>query len=103
MVIDNAPNSPQQIASHPLFTAATRILKSAGSQEVYVFGSAAHGDIDQANDIDLAISGLPPELFFKVMGQVQMAVSKQIDLIDLDEDNAFTRYLKEENELVRIG
>jgi hypothetical protein len=37
------------------------------------------------------------------MGRVQMALPKQIDLIDLDEDNAFTRYLKEENELVRIG
>jgi hypothetical protein len=37
------------------------------------------------------------------MGKVQMALSKQIDLVDLDEDNPFTRYLKDENELVRIG
>jgi predicted nucleotidyltransferase len=88
---------------NPLLETAVRILKSAGSLEVYVFGSAAHGDIGLANDIDIAVTGLAPERFFKVMGQMQMAIYKQIDLIDLDEDNAFTRYLKDENELVRIG
>jgi|GEM_PF-819007 predicted nucleotidyltransferase len=103
MAIDNSFERAGEIAVNPIFDIVTRILKSAGSKEVYVFGSAAHGDIERANDIDIAISGLPPRLFFKVMGQIQMALSKQIDLIDLDEDNAFTRYLKEENELVRIG
>jgi hypothetical protein len=37
------------------------------------------------------------------MGNVQMALPRQIDLVDLDEDNSFTRYLKDEHELVRIG
>jgi len=90
-------------ADHPMFTLAARILKAAGSREVYVFGSAAKGDVDSANDIDFAISGLPPERFFTTMGRVQMALPRQIDLVDLDEDNSFTRYLKDENELVRIG
>jgi hypothetical protein len=56
----------------------------------------------QARDIDFAVTGLPPERFFKTMAKVQMALPKQIDLVDLDEDNSFTRYLKDENELVRI-
>ena len=90
-------------AGHPLFVLAARILKAAGSREVYIFGSAAKGDVEKANDIDFAISGLPPELFFTTMGRVQMALPRQIDLIDLDEDNSFTRYLKDEHELVRIG
>jgi predicted nucleotidyltransferase len=93
-------------AGHPLFVLAARILKAAGSREAYevcVFGSAAKGDVEKANDIDFAISGLPPELFFTTMGRVQMALPRQIDLIDLDEDNSFTRYLKDEHELVRIG
>jgi predicted nucleotidyltransferase len=47
-------------ADNPLFVLAARILKTAGSREVYVFGSAAKGDVDTANDIDLAVSGLPP-------------------------------------------
>jgi predicted nucleotidyltransferase len=91
------------LSGQPFFDTAARILKAAGSREVYVFGSAAHGDFSQANDIDFAIAGLPPERFFKAMGKVQMALTRQIDLVDLDEDNPFTRYLKEENELVRIG
>jgi predicted nucleotidyltransferase len=93
-------------AKHPLFALAARILKAAGSREaneVCVFGSAAKGDVEKANDIDFAISGLPPERFFKTMGNVQMALPRQIDLVDLDEDNSFTRYLKDEHELVRIG
>jgi predicted nucleotidyltransferase len=90
-------------AEHPLFALAARILKAAGSREVYVFGSAAKGDVEKANDIDFAISGLPPECFFTAMGRVQMALPRQIDLVDLDEDNSFTRYLKDEHELVRIG
>lgn len=103
MAIDNSSERAREIAVNPIFDIVTRILKSAGSKEVYVFGSAAHGDIERANDIDIAIRGLPPELFFKVMGKIQMALSKQVDLVDLDENNAFTRYLEEENELVRIG
>jgi len=90
-------------ADNPLFVLAARILKTAGSREVYVFGSAAKGDVEKANDIDFAISGLPPERFFTAMGRVQMALPRQIDLVDLDEDNSFTRYLKDEHELVRIG
>jgi predicted nucleotidyltransferase len=103
LVIKNTPERDKEIADSPIFGMISRILKSAGSKEVYIFGSAAHGDIERANDIDIAIRGLPPELFFKVMGKIQMALSKQVDLVDLDEDNAFTRYLEEENELVRIG
>jgi predicted nucleotidyltransferase len=93
----------RKIANNPVFGTITQILKSSGSTEVYVFGSAARGNVAKANDIDIAISGLAPELFFKVMGKIQMALSKPVDLVDLDEDNAFTRYLKEEHELVRIG
>ncbi|MGA2507474.1 MAG: nucleotidyltransferase domain-containing protein [Chitinispirillaceae bacterium] len=103
---DHKKRSGGDPAAHPLFVLAARILKTAGSREAYevcVFGSAAKGDVDTANDIDFAISGLPPERFFTTMGRVQMALPRQIDLVDLDEDNSFTRYLKDEHELVRIG
>lgn len=96
-------NSESTTSGQAMFDIAVRILKSAGSREVYVFGSAADGDVSKAHDIDFAIAGLPPERFFKTMGKVQMALSKQIDLVDLDEDNSFTRHLRTENELVRIG
>ena len=81
---------------------AAQALKAAGAREVYLFGSAANGSLREGSDIDLAVTGLPPEVFFEAMGMVGDILRCPLDLIDLDEDNPFTRYLKEEEELVRI-
>ena len=82
---------------------AARILREAGAEEVYVFGSAAHGIERPGSDIDMAVKGLPPEIFFQTMGEVVMAISRCFDLIDLDERNLFTEYLENEGELVRVA
>jgi predicted nucleotidyltransferase len=82
---------------------AVGILRAAGAREVYLFGSAANGSLRPDSDIDIAVSGLPPRVFFKVMGQVGDALRRPLDMIDLDEANPFTRYLKEEGELLRVG
>jgi predicted nucleotidyltransferase len=55
------------------------------------------------SDIDLAVSGLPPENFFRAMGEAGDLLPWPLDLVDLDENTPFTRYLKEENELVRVA
>jgi predicted nucleotidyltransferase len=78
-------------------------LKAAGAREVYLFGSAAMGALGEDSDVDLAVSGLPPEMFFKAMGEAGDILGRPLHLIDLDEDNPFTRYLKEEEELQRVG
>ena len=70
---------------------------------MYVFGSAAHGILRAASDVDLAVSGLPPERFFEAMGEAADILQRALDLVDLDEDSPFTRYLKEEQELVRVA
>jgi hypothetical protein len=31
------------------------------------------------------------------------ALKRPLDLVDLDQDNAFTRYLKRKGEMVRVG
>jgi predicted nucleotidyltransferase len=82
---------------------AVSALKAAGAKEVYVFGSASKGKIRPNSDIDMAVSGLPPEVFFRAMAKASRALGRPIDLIDLDEDNPFTRYLKKEGELQRVG
>lgn len=82
---------------------AARILREEGATEVYVFGSAAHGKVRSDSDIDLAIRGLPPERFFPTMGKVGDAISRIFDLVDLDDNNLFTRFLEEEGELVRVA
>jgi predicted nucleotidyltransferase len=83
-------------------TAAER-LRSAGAQEVYLFGSAASNEATEPRDVDLAVAGLPPEVFFKAMGAARRALGMPLDLVDLDEDCPFTRYLREHGELRRVG
>ena len=82
---------------------AADALKGAGAREVYVFGSAANGTLRASSDVDLAVSGLPPERFFEAMGEAADILRRALDLVDLDEDTPFTRYLKEEHELVRVA
>lgn len=82
---------------------ATAVLKAAGASEVYVFGSAASENMRSDSDVDIAVSGLPPHVFFRAMSDAERALGRPLDLIDLDEDNAFTRYLKSEGELLRVG
>jgi len=86
-----------------LIKRAATVLKEAGAREVYLFGSGAKGNIRENSDIDLAVSGLPPEKFFQAMGLVEDILQRPLDLVDLDELNPFTRYLKEEEELQNVG
>jgi predicted nucleotidyltransferase len=78
-------------------------LKAAGAREVYVFGSASKGRLRPNSDVDMAVSGLPPEVFFRAMAAAHEALGRPLDLIDLDEDNPFIRYLKNKGELLRVG
>ena len=82
---------------------AANILKESGAEEVYAFGSAAHGNPRPDSDIDLAVKGLPPEKFFHAMAIASMAISRPLDLIDLDQKDLFTDYLEQEGELQRVA
>jgi predicted nucleotidyltransferase len=86
-----------------LIAQAVLVLKAAGAREVYLFGSAARGQVREDSDIDLAVSGLPPELFYRAGAAAEDALGRSLDLVDLDEITPFTQYLKEERELQRVG
>ena len=86
-----------------LIERAAAELKAAGAREVYVFGSAAKGPGGAAADIDLAVSGLPPSMFYRIGARLSDILGHSVDLIDLDISTPFTRYLREENELLRVG
>ena len=86
-----------------LIERAVVALKAAGAREVYLFGSAARGQMCEDSDIDLAVSGLPPELFYRAGAAAEDALGRSLDLVDLDEITPFTQYLKEESELQRVG
>jgi len=82
---------------------AAAVLKSLGAREVYVFGSAAAGTMREGGDVDLAVSGLPPGVFFRAMVLAGDALGRELDLINLDMESPFTRYLREEGELQRVA
>jgi predicted nucleotidyltransferase len=86
-----------------LIQRAAAELKAAGAREIYVFGSAASTTASAASDLDLAVSGLPPSLFYRMGARVSDLIGRSVDLIDLDKSTPFTRYLRTENELVRVG
>jgi hypothetical protein len=51
----------------------------------------------------MAVSGLPPRLFFHAMGEVSQLLGRPLDLIDLDDDTPFASYLKKKGLLVRVA
>jgi predicted nucleotidyltransferase len=86
-----------------LIQRAAEALKAAGARAVYVLGSMARGEWRENSRVDMAVSGLPPAMFFRAMGKASQILRRPLDLIDLDEDNPFTRYLRSEGELRRVG
>jgi len=82
-----------------LIKKAAEVLREAGAREVYLFGSTATGTMREESDIDMAVRGLPPEVFFTAMGKAHSILGRQLDLIDLDEKNLFTEYLKKKGKL----
>jgi predicted nucleotidyltransferase len=82
--------------------AAADVLKDLGATEVYVFGSAAHGSLRPDSDIDLAVSGLRPSVFFRAASKAADALGRPADLVDLDDESPAVRYLRGSGELVRV-
>ena len=85
------------------YSTNSRRAKGFGRQEVYIFGSAAKGTLSEGSDVDFAVSGLPPQAFFRALSAAGRLLPMTLDLIDLDEATPFTRYLKEEGELKRVA
>lgn len=91
---DDIPQVIQQTAG---------VLKAFGAKEVYIFGSAANGTMQEGSDVDFAVAGLPPQEFFKALSAASRISPGPLDLVDLDEVTPFTRYLKEEGQLRRVA
>ena len=81
---------------------AVEILKEEGCREVYLFGSLAEGEVREGSDIDLAIRGCPKGNFFHTLGKLMLELDHSVDLVDLDGDDAFARFLEAEGDLVQI-
>ncbi len=82
---------------------AAAALREAGAKEVYVFGAAARGELDEWSDVDIAVSGLPPSVFFEAMDRALDVLGREVHMISLDRPNPFTDYLKQRGKLVRVA
>jgi predicted nucleotidyltransferase len=81
------------------------LLKNYGVSKVYLFGSLARGDFTRDSDIDLAVVGLPEELFLEVYGVAEdMAMPLKVDLVLLEtaEPSLKERALREGKRLYDI-
>jgi len=61
---------------------------------VYLFGSSTD-ESSEANDIDLAVEGIVPKLFFKFYGELLRSLSKPVDLVDLSQKSLFNQMVEE--------
>lgn len=59
---------------------------------IFLFGSSLNEK--KYKDIDLAVKGLKPELFFKFYGELIRNLPKPVDLIDLSEKTLFTQMIE---------
>lgn len=82
---------------------AIKILKNAGCKEIFIFGSLVTGTYNEDSDIDFAIKGCLPENYFALLGQLLTTLSRPVDLINLDREDAFSQYLEREGDLYRVS
>ena len=68
--------------------------------KVILFGSSI--EREDATDIDIAIEGLRPELFFDFCWELYRDLSKSVDVIDLSKNCLFIRLIKQDG-LVLYG
>ncbi len=63
-------------------------------EKVILFGSSK--ERTDAQDIDIGVIGLAPELFFKFWAELDRSLSKPVDVIDLSIDCSFNRLIEKD-------
>jgi Nucleotidyltransferase domain. len=66
----------------------TRCARKYKVFTIYLFGSSLDRN-SEPNDIDLAVKGMRPEVFFKFYGELLRSISKPVDLVDLSKKSLF--------------
>lgn len=90
------------VDSNALAAAASLLLR-LGASEVFVFGSATKDGLRPGSDIDMAVRGLPPSVYFSAISKATELLGRPVDLIDLDDPTPIVRYLLGSGELVRVA
>ena len=62
-------------------------------KSVFLFGSSL--EAEDARDIDLAVEGVNPALFFKLYADLLKKLSRPVDLVDLSAQSLFCRLIQD--------
>ncbi len=63
---------------------AAKYLKTIGCKEIILFGSLADDSAGEFSDIDLAVSGISPRIYFKTVAEISSVVGCKVDLVAID-------------------
>lgn len=86
-----------------LIARAAAILREEGATEVYIFGSFARGEARPGSDIDLAVTGLRKGGVISAMSKLIRELGIMSDLIQIEREPVFVRYLKSIGEMRRVA
>ena len=86
-----------------LLFAAAKVFLRMGATEVFVFGSATKGALRPDSDVDMAVTGLPPQVYFSAISKASDLLGRPVDLVDLDDPTPLVRHLRGSGALVRVA
>lgn len=75
------------------------ISKKYHAKRVLLFGSSISSD-EESRDIDLGVEGISARDFYKFYGDLIIALSKPVDVIDLSGTSKFIRMINQEGILL---
>jgi predicted nucleotidyltransferase len=93
---------PTGINEDEAVLAAANLLRSMGASEVFIFGSFTKGSLRPGSDVDMAVTGLPAQVYFSAVSKASDIFRRPVDLVDLDDDTPLVRHLLGSGDLVRV-
>jgi predicted nucleotidyltransferase len=64
---------------------ARDVITKLGAQRAWLFGSLATGRVTETSDVDLAVEGLPSEVYFTAVAELMAVFRGPVDLVRLEE------------------
>ena len=71
------------------------LARRYGVARVWLFGSSARPG-KAARDIDLAVEGVSPAVFFRFCGELMLSLSKPVDVIALEKPSKLAALIRRE-------
>ncbi len=73
-----------QALRHKLPEAARLLKNEYGASRLVLFGSLASGGVTENSDVDLAVEGLEPELYFPALADLMGLFGTGVDLVRVE-------------------